>query len=66
MIYSFVFLVTGIYFGQEYSMYIPNIKIMSLHILSFLQRKYIEENDKLQQEKIEQEKSKSYFSWFWN
>jgi hypothetical protein len=65
MIYSFVFLVTGIYFGQEYSMYIPNIKIMSLHVLSFLQRKYIEENDKIQQEKIEQEKSKSWL-WFWN
>jgi hypothetical protein len=65
MIYSFIFLVTGIYFGQEYSMYIPNIKIMSLHVLSFLQRKYIEENDKIQKEKIEQEKSKSWL-WFWN
>ena len=65
MMYSFVFLITGIYFGQEYSMYIPNIKIMSLHILSFLQRKYIEENEKMEQEKIEKEKTKSLFWWFW-
>jgi|LauGreDrversion4_2_1035121.scaffolds.fasta_scaffold1178567_1 hypothetical protein len=67
MLYSFICLVTGIYIGQEYAMYIPSVKFISLNVLSYIQRMYIEEQQKYieEQEKL---KEKSFLSSFfgWN
>jgi hypothetical protein len=50
MIYSFICLVTGIYIGQEYAMYIPSVKFISMSVLSYVQKMYIEEQQKYIQE----------------
>jgi hypothetical protein len=50
MIYSLICLLTGIYIGQEYQLMIPNIKVLSLSIIAFIQEKYREEHDRVQDE----------------
>ena len=59
MITSILILILGIYFGQEFEMYIPNVRITALNIMSYIQRKYIEENDKFNKENEE----KNYWSF---
>ena len=62
MVGSLFILVLGIYFGQEYQMYIPNIKIASIQIVSFIQEKLNEENEKFKEK--QQQKSWSVTNWF--
>ena len=67
MIYSLICLVTGIYIVQEYAMYIPSVKFISLNVLSYVQKMYIEEQHKYIQEQ-EKLKEKGFLSslFGWN
>jgi hypothetical protein len=53
MLYSLFVLVFGIYLGQEYR--IPNIRLVGMHLLRYLQRLQNEE---------EEQKSNSIFEMF--
>jgi hypothetical protein len=62
MIYSLICLLTGIYIGQEYQLVIPNIRVLSLSIITFIQEKYKEEHDRIQDEN--NKGKESFFNWF--
>jgi hypothetical protein len=50
MIYSLIFIVFGIYIGQEYNMYLPNVKDMTTHLISNFKEQM--ENNKHIQDKV--------------
>jgi hypothetical protein len=69
MISSFVFVVLGIYLGQEYAIYLPNIKILTFHILSYIKNnmdknKVIENNDIKNNEDDDDDSKVSFLSYF--
>lgn len=37
-------IVLGIFIGQEYSIYLPNIKILTIYLLNYLKEKSIDNN----------------------
>jgi hypothetical protein len=53
---------TGIYIGQEYQLVIPNIRVLSLSIIAFIQEKYKEEHNRIQDEN--NKGKESFFNWF--
>jgi hypothetical protein len=56
MIYSLIFIVFGIYIGQEYNMYLPNVKDMTTHLISNFKEQM--ENNKHIQDKV------VHISWY--
>jgi len=56
MIYSLIFIVFGIYIGQEYNMYLPNVKDMTTHLISNFKEQM--ENNKNIQDKV------VHISWY--
>jgi len=52
MIYSLIFIVFGIYIGQEYNMYLPNVKDITSHLLTHI-KEQIENNKNIEKIPIE-------------
>ena len=66
MIASFVFIILGVYIGQEYAI-LPNVKILTLHVLSYIKNNIdnIDNIDNINDNKntIKIEEDTSYYSF---
>ena len=46
MIFTLIYVVLGIYLGQEYSSYIPNVKLLTVYSLNYINQEIHKKNEK--------------------
>jgi hypothetical protein len=52
MLSSFIFIIVGIFIGQEYNVYLPNVRALTLQLLSNM-KEYIDKENNNKNNKID-------------